>query len=746
MNHEAAKAALILAAVDPHVGGVCLLGGHGTCKTALARAVREILPPIEVVNGSYCNEKPKEVGDKKRTELGEKKEGLYENTSVRSAPFLTIPLGATEDAVCGSIDLESSAKSGTAKFSPGILARANRGIVFMDDFNLLDDAVVNVALGASNSGFNSVEREGISLKHPCDVLTIAAANLDEGEVRQTVLDRFAAVVGVDETFSLANRVAASTIASRWKDDWRDVLSSCADAEENLRLDVAMARARLESGAVEVPTYAIEYLVDRAMKGRCQGHRAELCACKFARAACALRGGTRVEKQDLRVAVELAIVNRDTVEVEDELEDLEEEIPGDKSGADEPEERPSERGNGEADNGETGTETDTGGDTDYEDDTHDDIDGDSESSPQTLSPDQIVIEPSEAVDVSAKDLLSAFDSAAKRRRRHESGGSSVSRSRSKSKTKSLDRGRYVKAEFPKAGVVRKVAIDATLRAAAIHQKYRREKHGVSKDSKNPNRVYITKDDLRNKRMSKPSGSLTVFLVDASGSMALHRADVAKGAALLLLNASFSKRDQVALVAYGGDFATVVLPPSRSLQLAQTRLAEIPSGGGTPLAHGLVTAGRLAYIASKFKQNVGSSKVVLLTDGGVNVTLAKSMETERMGIESGRSVVSDNKSNSSDTKRNKNTTSSILSEIPSKALLRKEAIEISGRLGKKGVRVFVVDCSRRFENINHLGVEQFMDPQEELPKAMARVARGSYYRLAPTMDAKRAGETLAGVLNA
>jgi magnesium chelatase subunit D len=289
---------------------------------------------------------------------------------------------------------------------------------------------------------------------------------------------------------------------------------------------------------------------------------------------------------------------------------------------------------------------------------------------------------------------------------------------------------VKAEFPKGGVVRKIAIDATLRAASVHQLQRRKNRGVSKSSK---RIFITKDDLRNKRMSRKSSSLTVFLVDASGSMALHRFDVAKGAALLLLASSFSKRDQIAVVSYGGDFARVVLPPSRSLRLAKTRLSELPSGGGTPLAHGLVTAGRVAYASSKFKQNVGSAKVVLLTDGGCNVTLERSNEAERF------STVTTLKSYTP-----------ISSEIPSKAFLRNQAVAVAGTLGKRGVRVFVVDCSRRFAVENFApssGIESTMkDPQEALPKQLAQAARGSYYRLAPNLDAKRAGETLAGVLDA
>jgi magnesium chelatase subunit D len=530
---------------------------------------------------------------------------------------------------------------------------------------------------------------------------------------------------VDETLELSDRVKATEVSSQWKDDWRAVLRECADEEEQLRLDVVLARARLANGTVAVPHSAIEYLVERAMKGRCRGHRAEICAAKFARAAAALRGGSRVEKQDLLVAVELAIRPRDTVEVEDDLGDDDEEMPNQDEAAEEDPEEFAETGTGE-----TEAETDDTDDT-TDDDTDETPDESPDEPPPTLSPDQLVFKPDEsALAAFAAELLSAFEKSAKKRRRHETGGSPANRSKSKNKTKSLERGRYVKAEFPKGGVVRKIAIDATLRAASVHQLQRRKNRGVSKSSK---RIFITKDDLRNKRMSRKSSSLTVFLVDASGSMALHRFDVAKGAALLLLASSFSKRDQIAVVSYGGDFARVVLPPSRSLRLAKTRLSELPSGGGTPLAHGLVTAGRVAYASSKFKQNVGSAKVVLLTDGGCNVTLERSNEAERF------STVTTPKSYTP-----------ISSEIPSKAFLRNQAVAVAGTLGKRGVRVFVVDCSRRFAVENFApssGIEPTTkDPQEALPKQLAQAARGSYYRLAPNLDAKRAGETLAGVLDA
>ena len=224
----------------------------------------------------------------------------------------------------------------------------------------------------------------------------------------------------------------------------------------------------------------------------------------------------------------------------------------------------------------------------------------------------MFEPAESELAESAGLLRAFHAAAKRRRRHESGGAAEARSRSKASARDYERGRYVKAEFPRGGVIKRIAVDATLRAAAMHQRSRRRRRGVEAGSPDARRVWIEKDDLRVKRMSRKAGVLTVFAVDASGSMALHRAAVAKGAALTLLEAAHKRRDSVAVVSYGGAFATTLLPPSRAPALARARLAAIPSGGGTPLAHGLVTAGRVAHDATKFRGAVASAKVVLLTD--------------------------------------------------------------------------------------------------------------------------------------
>ena len=273
-------------------------------------------------------------------------------------------------------------------------------------------------------------------------------------------------------------------------------------------------------------------------------------------------------------------------------------------------------------------------------------------------------------------------------------------------------------FPQGGVVRKVAIDATLRAAAIHQIPRHIKHG---DPPGCRRVRVERDDIRNKKMSRRAGTLTVFLVDASGSMALNRMAAAKGAVLRLLSESYTKRDCVAVVSMRGDAAEVLLPPSRSVAMAKARLATLPCGGGTPLAHGLMTAARVAINADKTSGGGGrKTRVVCLTDGGANVGLAWSESSA-----DGRTAMTPYE--------------------PSKAALRDEALVVAGRLGKSGIELLVVDTESEALRAAGVGVES--DGRTNVAEDLARAAGGGYCRLPTGVGGVRdTAERLSGMLRA
>ena len=446
-------------------------------------------------------------------------------------------------------------------------------------------------------------------------------------------------------------------------------------------------------------------MDVAVRAGCVGHRAEIAAARACKASAALRGSEVVDGGDLNAAAALAIAPRATRSMETSPP---------------PPPPPVEKAEETEDWDEAADETESKEDDEDDDDKGDEDDGKEgdEDEETRIAVEDLVFAPEDRPD----EPSVSFGKLSPRKRTPGAAGRAK-----KAVVFSFDRGRYVKPVFPKGGVVRRVAIDATLRAAAIHQPARRKRRG---DPENSRRVRIERDDVRNKKMSRAAGTLTVFLVDASGSMALNRMAAAKGAALRLLAESYTKRDSVALVSARGDSAEVILPPSRSIARAEARLAALPCGGDTPLAHGLSTAARVAINAARTGVGGGGrrsrTRVVLLTDGGANVGLDWSESTpERRAA--------------------------MAPYEPSKAALREEAVAVAGRLGKAGVELLVVDTES--DALRRAGVGALSGAGEartNVAEDLARAAGGRYFRLPPrsgtgagaTSDAER----LAGMLKA
>lgn len=538
VGHDHMRLALLLCAVRPQIGGVLVRGEKGTAKSTAVRGLAALLSAA---------------------------------TGHADAGLVEMPLGATEDRVVGSLDLQRVLRDGEHAFSPGLLARAHGGVLYVDEVNLLHDHLVDILLDAAAMGRVHVERDGISHSHEARFVLIGTMNPEEGELRPQLLDRFGLTVDVQASRDVDVRVEVIRQRMAYEADPDGFAERYAEADAKLARQIAAARARVDD--VVLPDRELRRIAALCAAFDVDGMRADLVVARTAAAHAAWRGAPTVEEHDIRVAAELALPHRrrrdpfddhgiDRDQLNEALQragsdqDPEPDPPGGGQAAEEPAPQPNP---------------------------HSTDDPPSPASPGSRSSPKPSAPPSKIFRTRALTVPGVGEGAPGRRSRARNSTGSV-----------------VAAADPSETGAHGLHLFTTVLAAAEH-------------ASGAGPLRLQPDDVRRAVREGREGNLVIFVVDASGSMAARdRMAAVSGATMSLLRDAYQRRDKVAVITFRQHEARVLLPPTSSAHIAGRRLAGFDTGGKTPLAEGLLAARELV-IREKARDFARRPLVVVLTDG-------------------------------------------------------------------------------------------------------------------------------------
>ncbi|MEU1803981.1 putative cobaltochelatase [Streptomyces sp. NPDC019937] len=618
------RLALLLNAVSPAVGGVLVRGEKGTAKSTAVRALSTLLPPVEVVPGCRfsCDPAAPDPGCP---------DGPHETSpgDARPARMVELPVGASEDRLVGSLDIERALSDGVKAFEPGLLADAHRGVLYVDEVNLLHDHLIDLLLDAAAMGASYVEREGVSVRHAARFLLVGTMNPEEGELRPQLLDRFGLTVEVTASRDTEERVEVVRRRLAYDEDPAGFAGRWARQEGELRERIAAARALLPS--VLLGDRALRQIAAVCAAFEVDGMRADIVTARTATALAAWAGRTDVRTEDVRQAALLSLPHRrrrapfdapglDEDKLDEVLRQFEDDEPDpepDHSGPDDdPDNGPDDPdgpggpsgGSGEGPDGPGGGHPQDGGRQQAP----------PPGAPGPSGPEQRSAEPEASADAAPEEpepraedggaggggaeraAVGAGEPFRTRRLDVPGLGEGAAGRRSRARTA---HGRTAGARRPK-GTLTSLHLAATVRAAAPHQ-HVRGRRGPG--------LLVRRDDLREAVREGREGNLVLFVVDASGSMAARkRMGAIKGAVLSLLLDAYQRRDKVGLITFRGTDAELALPPTSSVDAAAARLEQLPTGGRTPLAAGLLKAREVLRV-ERLRDPSRRPLLVVVTDG-------------------------------------------------------------------------------------------------------------------------------------
>lgn len=587
---------LLLNAVSPAVGGVLVRGEKGTAKSTAVRALATLMPEVPVVPGCRfscapdfpdpaCPDGPHEAGS-----------GVS-----RAARTVELPVGASEDRLVGALDIERALAEGVKAFEPGLLADAHRGILYVDEVNLLHDHLVDLLLDAAAMGASYVEREGVSVQHAARFLLVGTMNPEEGELRPQLLDRFGLTVEVAASRETDLRVEVVRRRLAYDDDPAAFAAKWADEEGALRARIIGARTLLPQ--VRLGDGSLRQIAATCAAFEVDGMRADIVMARTATALAAWAGRTDVLAEDVRQAALLALPHRrrrnpfDAPGLdEDKLDDTLEQ----NSGEDDDPDPDGPGGGGPPPQGD-------GPDTPPQ------PEGGADDTPAQSVPEQSVPEQSVPEQGKEQEPAQGQSSGGGEQQPVRAGepfrtkmlsvpglGEGAAGRRSRART---ERGRTTGARRPQ-GALTKLHLAATVQAAAPYQRAR---------GRSGRGLVVRRDDLRQATREGREGNLVLFVVDASGSMAARqRMTAVKGAVLSLLLDAYQRRDKVGLITFRGKEADVVLPPTSSVDAAAARLETLPTGGRTPVAAGLLKAHDVLRV-ERLRDPSRRPLLVVVTDG-------------------------------------------------------------------------------------------------------------------------------------